>query len=369
MKLHIFNPEHDIALANRMNIFTAPHAVRELRADLGFLPALWAADGDIVLVDDVQAALDAVRHLRRYAHDVLFVNDKDLAAVPIDFSAIEVAAWGWDEALKHRLLAISETFAAVVPTTERLYAMSRFSNRKFAAEILLPRLVPLHERLVGRSLFFDGKISHLTDLLKADGERFVLKAPWSSSGRGLRYVNSTLTGHEKGWCSNLIKQQGGIMIEPYYRKIKDFGMEFLAHPDGTIRYLGLSLFSTVHGAYAGNLLATETTKKQILSRYIPTALLDLIKDNIVGGLSSHFKDQYQGPFGVDMMVVAMDNRPELCVHPCVEINLRMTMGHVAIALSAADPLAPKRQMSIMRTDKYRLKISNVGDDLLIPYSI
>ena len=69
MKLHIFNPEHDIALAANQPRFTAPHAGRQLRADLGFLPALWADDGDLVLVDDVEAALEWVRHVKRYAHD------------------------------------------------------------------------------------------------------------------------------------------------------------------------------------------------------------------------------------------------------------------------------------------------------------
>jgi hypothetical protein len=38
MRLHIFNPEHDIALAANLKRFTAPHAGRQMRADLGFLP-------------------------------------------------------------------------------------------------------------------------------------------------------------------------------------------------------------------------------------------------------------------------------------------------------------------------------------------
>ena len=57
MKLHIFNPEHDIALAANQECFTAPHAGRRLRTDLGFIPAFWASEGDMVLVDDVEAAI------------------------------------------------------------------------------------------------------------------------------------------------------------------------------------------------------------------------------------------------------------------------------------------------------------------------
>ena len=39
MTLHVFNPEHDIALAYDNKYFTAPHAGRQLRHDLDYLPA------------------------------------------------------------------------------------------------------------------------------------------------------------------------------------------------------------------------------------------------------------------------------------------------------------------------------------------
>ena len=35
MTLHVFNPEHDIALASNLSNFTAPHAGRQLRAPCG----------------------------------------------------------------------------------------------------------------------------------------------------------------------------------------------------------------------------------------------------------------------------------------------------------------------------------------------
>ncbi len=36
MTLHVFNPEHDIALAYDNKYFTAPHAGRQLRNDLAY---------------------------------------------------------------------------------------------------------------------------------------------------------------------------------------------------------------------------------------------------------------------------------------------------------------------------------------------
>ena len=56
MKLHVFNPEHDLALAANLSNFTAPHAGRKLRADLGCLPALWADEDDVVLVENIEQA-------------------------------------------------------------------------------------------------------------------------------------------------------------------------------------------------------------------------------------------------------------------------------------------------------------------------
>ena len=61
--IHIFNPEHDIALGAHVEQFTAPHAARQLRHDLGFLPMIWAEEGDKVIVEDVEAAKEAFRHL------------------------------------------------------------------------------------------------------------------------------------------------------------------------------------------------------------------------------------------------------------------------------------------------------------------
>jgi hypothetical protein len=67
-------------------------------------------------------------------------------------------------------------------------------------------------------------------------------------------------------------------------------------------------------------------------------------------------DHYVGPLGVDMMILSKPDSQGFSVHPCVEINLRRTMGHVAIAMAEASPSAPPRVMQITLTDKYRIHI-------------
>jgi hypothetical protein len=169
------------------------------------------------------------------------------------------------------------------------------------------------------------------------------------------------------WARNVIASQGSIMAEPYYNKVRDFGMEFEADAEGRIHYLGLSLFHTVNGAYEGNILATESVKREMISRYIPVSLLDLVKQRIIERL--HL-DGYVGPFGIDMMIVKSIGNGnhnsqlsivncQLGLHPCVEINLRRTMGHAALALSPSDDDV----MGVMRIDyannNYQLKIERL----------
>ena len=376
MTLHVFNPEHDIALASGLVNFTAPHAGRQLRHDLGFLPALWAEPGDSVLVEDAELAITSLQRLavaaKKYlgvtvgSEAVLHTGKRQLTGVSV------VAPWGWDAALRGRLrrMGIDDE---LLPSDEQLSQIRELSHRRVAARLLgnlmqikeLKKLEELKEATECRS------ISEVEEVL-ARYPRAVMKAPWSSSGRGLRFVGSQnvsgdgqslLTPALEGWVRGVLERQGSVMVEPYYNKVKDFGMEFEACADGSIKYCGLSLFHTANGAYTGNIVATEQWKREAMSRFLRPDVLDEVRENICHHLADILQGQYQGPLGVDMMVInnkqytitnkqytinnkqytitnkqyTINNKQEgFLLHPCVEINLRRTMGHVALALSPED---------------------------------
>lgn len=324
MTLHIFNPEHDIALASGLANFTAPHAGRQLRHDLGWLPALWAAgDDDVILVDDVEKSMRAAR--RRKAGLTRFVTRRQLATLAID----HIEPWGWDAALCAQLLRAGVD-GRLMPSAEQLETIRQLSHRRTAAT-LLPFL--RMEGTVGES-FECGAEGQVQTLMERYGQ-VVLKAPWSSSGRGIRFVGITLDEQNvRGWLRNTLTRQGSVMVEPFYYKVKDFGMEFLSDGHGVVSYLGLSLFHTENGAYTGNLLATEKAKREMLGHYLPLDLLDAVQQNLCTLLGERLGGQYSGPLGIDMMICLSQGR--LLLHPCVEMNLRRTMGHAALALSPDD---------------------------------
>ena len=397
MTLHIFNPEHDIALAANLSNFTAPHAGRQLRNDLGFLPALWAQEGDQILVQHEESALKAYRRvchrlvklgIKKIENGELRMENYDMfkggngsgcgnhnsqLSTLIATSHSDrwsensqfIRSWGWDRAIR-RELERNGVPASLLPTAEQIEQIRQLSHRRTSAQ-LLPLLQM--EGTVGEA--FECTTIEQVEELYQRYSRLVLKAPWSSSGRGVRFCDAArLVNNEElimnNWVRNVIKTQGSIMAEPYYNKVRDFGMEFEADAEGHIHYLGLSLFHTVNGAYEGNILATESVKYEMISHYIPVSLLDSIKQTIAERLTLN---GYVGPFGIDMMIVKPGEgnhnsqlsivNSQLLLHPCVEINLRRTMGHVALSISPTDDDIRAVMRVIYDGNHYKLKINKL----------
>lgn len=322
-RLHIFNPEHDLALAANLSNFTSPHAGRQLRTDLGYLPALWAEEGDYVLVDNVEEADKAFRRLMHRPFDG-FIEKRHLCRM--NDHEVTVCPWGWDLALRSYLLRYGLP-ESMVATEQEIAEIRRLSHRREALSLLE---VLQREGTTGVAYMADS-VATVQSMVQSMG-RVVVKAPWSSSGRGVRFVEGQLSPNTANWISGVIEKQHDIMLEPYYNKVKDFGMEFESDGCGQVSYLGLSLFHTSNGAYTGNILASEEEKREMISRYLSVDLLDSVQEDVCHILGKRLNGKYQGPFGIDMMVVARDDRQGFLLHPCVEINLRRTMGHVALSI-------------------------------------
>ena len=347
MKLLVFNPEHDLALAANLSNFTAPHAGRQLRADLGFVPAIWAAADDFVLVENVEDAERRFLRLTRRPFGRFIAKD---LLCKLQFSAVDV--WGWDLAIRAYLLRWGVE-AVVMPTVTQIDAIRQLSHRRHAMQLLESLQMP---GTIGCASETD-QMDIIADRLHR-GEHLVVKAPWSSSGRGVRFMEDDMNIYDKGWVRHVIEKQGSVMVEPYYNKVKDFGMEFVSDGKGLVSYVGLSLFQTSNGAYTGNILASEDEKEHMISRYISVDLLKAIRQKICTLMGVLLKDRYAGAFGIDMMVVRRDDGDGFLLHPCVEINLRRTMGHVAISLTEHCSGLPKLMRIEYNSNVYKIRITS-----------
>lgn len=362
MTIRIFNPDHDMALASGQAGFVSPAVGRQMWQSLGWLPALWSREGDVVVVaEEKRARVEA----RRWgvSEEVKMVTWDALPALVSTSrkDEMDVDPWGWDAAICHRL-QVAHVPAAVLPSPSVLADIRRMSHRAWAATHLLPSLTAL-SGTVGQAIEARS-MGEVEQWLRERGSA-VVKSPWSCSGRGVRYIAETehdsgriLSPSLAGWLRNILRQQGSIMLEPYYKKVLDFGMEFWA--GGDIVYHGLSLFATAHGAYTGSVVAPEAFKEQELSRYISSDLLSAVRTEAMRVLRSAFSSSYIGPFGIDMMIV--DHQGTLLLHPCVELNLRRTMGHVALSLIPHATTQPA--LMTMRGGKLALEVSDTNSFIL-----
>lgn len=348
MKLHIFNPEHEMALAVNAEHFTLPHNIQEFRMNMGFLPALWAEDGDCVLVDDVAYAVKAAAATGLPHPDVLFLTDTELQGLAFD--AVDV--WGKDKAVRRRLLdaGIGEE---LLPDIQELNSIRGLSDRKITTDVLMSVCEGLGRDVCGRSFYVTetAAVRRLAEFYR----QIVLKAPWSSSGRGVRYLDARVNPNILAWAAGIIRRQGGLMVEPMYSCVRNFAMEFSSDGQGTIDYHGLSVFYTENGNYAGNIIATEDEKMRLLGRHVPTELIDELRIRLTRFFATAFRRRYQGLFGVDMMIVSDPAGGSCRVNPCVEVNLRRTMGHVANSFKTTAADMP-RVMRITHGVNYTLRL-------------
>lgn len=158
----------------------------------------------------------------------------------------------------------------------------------------------------------------------------LLKTPWSGSGKGLNWCLHGFTKPVSNWCERVLREQGCLTAEPIYNKVEDFALEFYSNGQGEVLFAGYSMFSTnEHGAYTGNLLASDGQIEERLGNYLPLEKLVGIRESLHAELASIYGNTYTGYLGVDMMICRREEGDGYLVHPCVEINMRMNMGVVA----------------------------------------
>ena len=320
--LYIFNPDHDLAIADFSPNYTPPASIVKMSEDLAVLP-IWYSNGCKVIADGEENIHYYENIKRLFPIKSSIIKSDDI----IHYSDANIIPWGWNPLIRNKLLSIgvSENW---LPSINYLEKIRSYSNRINAVEIL-KELRDETVGLTGESQYFT-KLDDLLKYLKSTPVNKVLKMPVSGSGRGLVWIIGEITDKQTDWCRRVIKKQGGVVAEPVLDKILDFALEFEIN-SGKAVFVGYSLFKTANsGAYSGNWLLPDEEIENRLSSYIPITLLHHTRKALQQKISDRFSD-YEGYVGVDMMICKeiIENKIIYKFHPCVEINLRMNMGLVS----------------------------------------
>ena len=324
MKLpNLFNPSNDMALASHVREYVPPKRIQQMEADLEALAAVW--EGTM-------------------------------------FSG----PWGWSLATKRRYERMGVP-VELLPSDDWIEEVRKLSSREYACEYIKELLEEFQdERLLGDGMFFCKDVSTLCpQLLTLNSQlstvncQLIFKSPWSSSGRGV-FVDRMADGkcqmstlkRLKGFLSS----QGGFVVDRFYEnKVLDFAMEFFVHEDHTVEFLGWSVFHAgENGAYGYNYVESQ---EELLRRI---DVDDTLLHRLIVYHKEHLtKTAYHGPVGIDMLKTADGS-----IHPCLEINLRMNMGILALLLfeqygsNATVALTPEREHGFQaQVDEGRLMIT------------
>ena len=286
--LCIFNPEHDLCLANGSPHFVPPaSALLFARLGSSIMQTLYP---DALTLSTEQITPSFVQQ---------WLQSGDSTIVP----------WGWNTTLVAQLLK-NGIPRHLMPDDQTLDRYRSLQHRTTLLPLQPDSIAVQNPRQIEQLL---STTPHL-----------VLKAPWSGSGRGLRFISFALTPLDLQWLKKIIASQRCVIAEPRRQVQADFALEYHIH-DHTLQFIGYSLFQSEQGVYRANLLLPDPEIEQIVS-YTPA-----MKSALENWLLSHIAPFYNGPLGVDHILTTQGT-----IH-ISELNLRHTMGLVAHQYLALHP--------------------------------
>ena len=333
MNVYYFNPDNDLALANGGEHYTPTPMAERMRHDLQLLPCWLAEPGNAVLCDDatLQSWVDA-RGL-----DLRIITPKDLPHL----KDCSFRPWGWNPAMRWRLLHWGAA-ESLLPTKNEIEVWRQLAHRRISIKI--------HNRisqLTGIRLCpAPVELSTIDDILHFATAHpgCYVKEPWSGSGRG---IYRALDPHGQDFiqrCSGALNRQGSMLCEEALERILDFALEFTCR-ESHVHFAGYSVFeSDFHLQYECGIVRNEQELKAYIESQFPH--FQLIYDAIIQVLDEIIAPHYEGELGVDMLLYR-NHDGSLGINPCVELNLRTTMGAVTAALGNRHGL--KGRFAIIKT--------------------
>lgn len=331
--IHYFNPGHETAILLGTSNYTPPANVRNMQKELATLPAWYAEAEDLVYVPELNApclqssGLDESRQFPRLVTPSIL---KERAAGLPDLQAMP---WGLSPQSIKLFTDLREKTGIFlsVPEWKETYAL--LTGRQTAAKCLAAIQTLLPDLPIPVAPRFCTNVQEIEQYMLSHTTPFVLKTPYSSSGRGLLWAMKRELGtSDKNWINGALQKQGTISIEQGLENAQDFALEFYSDGEGTVRYEGLSVFSTEErGAYSGNVLEDQSTMRARITRFTGEEIFERIRAAVTQVLQEVYGSIYTGYLGVDMLVFRQADGT-FAIHPAVEINMRYTMGMVALNL-------------------------------------
>lgn len=328
--VYFFNPTCELAIANGSFSYMPPKLLRDFETDCSVLPMVFATASDYILTE-CKVSQDFIRRLSDAGFPVpAFLGLKEVMSKD---ALGHLYPWGWSPATHFILKDLKEKCCPQFKQSPVFYwkeehklLFERMTSLTFLKNFLEtnPSEHYLELENIGTRIT---SCEEIEQLLKKHSA-LVLKAPLSSSGRGIQIIRkSTLNTSNKQWISGVMNQQQYLIAEPFLDKVTDLSFQFKITDTEEPEYLGYSIFETnTNGQYKSTFIHP---KNNILAIPWSTVKMEELIETTANRLSKQLKNSpfslfHRGFIGIDAMIYK--DHDQLKMQPCIEINSRMNMG-------------------------------------------
>lgn len=336
-RIFYYNPTCEMAIANNHHSYQPPDRLKQFEKDLGEILLFLANQEDAVLCHNHpdREFLDFWEKLGKAMPQ--FVTPEQIKNHPLRGEWVPTP-WGSSKPTQHffktldlRLDLASQSLKDWKPAHQHFF--SRATSVVFERE-WLNGAIPDFCKLPNSPVLIRTK-EELEQFIEASQHQAVIKSLWSSSGRGIfmikqpEHVIPAIT-----WAMGRIRREGAVVVEPLMEKVADFSFQFHLSPNNTIRFWGINHFSTdEEGKFDKEWIHQPDIFDHIKQdRLLPDDWVAQCATHLGSALQTmQWHTQYEGVLGMDAMIIRADDG-SLRVRCCVEINFRLNMGLINMAL-------------------------------------
>ena len=327
-----------------------------MRYELSSLLQLLASDDDLIYVPTSPDGGPA--HLLRSTGEVL---PSDYILPP----SLSVILWGQDAHILRELRECPLFARTTLLCPEITSSYLRLSHRQSSYGLLshlvhqlgypqdlLPHWVTVGADRTETEQRLRTAITSVASRSLGSVEQLMVKRPYTSSGRGVFPLPLPIQPKHLEALIGSCMRCGSISIEPHLDVIDNWAIEYTRNTQGEVSFFALSHFATHPSgrAYLGNHLSSPQELWQKLSSYVGENTLQRLIEVQSKWLERELvASEYIGYIGIDLFFYR--DGEQVRFHPCVEINLRTTMGVVA-------HFAYERYVPTGRKGIFRLERSN-----------
>lgn len=305
-----------------------------LERDTACLGFLWASADDLVCVPQIPS-LDFQKQIQsHWGFNPVWVENSVIGDLHSKIPRIrQVVPWAWGPDADRFGQLLGDLKPKNWPKVDTTI-LGQWASKSYSARLLglLEQIDPLWDLQAGLVFEDSGILDYL-----AKNDNIIVKSMHSASGQGRLFTSLDAPENWSKIIQKMLKS-GPVLAEPFRQKVMDLSALFVIEDSG-VRLMGVTRFDTdQRGTWRGSMISSAFVglPPQLLqflrAKIAGQTRMDLWTQSLQNLLSQELWQQgFRGPVGIDALIYQSTDG-QLGLRPIVELNSRMTFGHLALRL-------------------------------------